>query len=294
MVLPESSPQNRLVGALYIVLSATGFGAMAIFAKLAYASGVGVATLLFLRFALGGLALAGLMVWRRLAWPRGRDLLILVAMGAVGYFGQAWCYFTALQHASAGLVALLLYLYPALVAFLAALSGRQRLGRRRLLAVLGSFVGLALTLGHGMAGSAVGIGLGMGAAAIYAVYILVGEGVTARRGAVPSSTVIMLAAALTYGALMAREGVAWPGTPAGWWAVAGIALLSTVVAMIGFFAGMQRLGAADAATLSTLEPVVTLLLAAVFLGEDVGLMQALGGGVILASVVVLARSGRSV
>ena len=92
------------------------------------------------------------------------------------------------------------------------------------------------------------------------------------------------------GALMAREGVAWPGTPAGWWAVAGIALLSTVVAMIGFFAGMQRLGAADAATLSTLEPVVTLVLAALFLGEAVGGWQLAGGALILGAVVVLVRS----
>ena len=283
----------RLAGALWILLSATGFGAMAIFAKVAYGAGAGVATLLFLRFALGGLALAGVMAGRRLVWPRGRDALVLAAMGAIGYFGQAWCYFSALQHASAGLTALLLYLYPALVALLAALTGRQRCGRRRLLAIGASFLGLALTLGHGIAGTPLGVGLGLGAAAIYAVYILVGERVTARCGAVPSSTVIMLAAALAYGALMLGQGVAWPQGAAGWWAVAGIALVSTVVAMIGFFAGMQRLGAADAATLSTLEPVVTLVLAALFLGEAVGIWQAVGGAVILGSVVVLARAGRS-
>jgi len=283
----------RLAGALWIVLSAVGFGAMAIFAKVAYGAGVGVATLLFLRFALGGLVLVGVMAGRRLPWPRGRDALILVAMGAVGYFGQAWCYFSALRHASAGLTALLLYLYPALVAFLAALSGRQRLSRRRLVAVLASFLGLALTLGHGIAGTPLGGALGLGAAVIYAVYILVGEGVTARCGALPSATVVMLAAALAYAGLMLAEGVAWPASVAGWWAVAGIALLSTVLAMIGFFAGMRRLGAADAATLSTLEPVVTLVLAALFLGESIGVWPAIGGGIILGSVVVLARAGRS-
>ncbi len=53
---------------------------------------------------------------------------------------------------------------------------------------------------------------------------------------------------------------------------------------------MARLGAADAATLSTLEPVVTVLLAAIFLGETVGGWQIAGGGIILAAVIVLARS----
>jgi len=69
--------------------------------------------------------------------------------------------------------------------------------------------------------------------------------------------------------------------------------LSTVVAMITFFAGMARLGAADAATLSTLEPVVTVLLAALFLGEEVGGWQLAGGAIILTAVIVLARSGEA-
>ena len=70
-------------------------------------------------------------------------------------------------------------------------------------------------------------------------------------------------------------------------------MLSTVVAMITFFAGMARLGAADAATLSTLEPVVTVVLAATFLAEAVGGWQIAGGAIILAAVVVLARAGES-
>ena len=68
-----------------------------------------------------------------------------------------------------------------------------------------------------------------------------------------------------------------------------IALVSTVVAMVSFFAGIQRLGAADAATLSTLEPVVTFGLAAVFLGEPLALPQAAGGAIVLGAVIALAR-----
>jgi drug/metabolite transporter (DMT)-like permease len=73
--------------------------------------------------------------------------------------------------------------------------------------------------------------------------------------------------------------------------VVAIALVSTVVAMVGFFAGIQRLGAADAATLSTLEPVVTFVLAALFLGEAVSLTQVLGGVIVLGAVIALARAG---
>ena len=69
-----------------------------------------------------------------------------------------------------------------------------------------------------------------------------------------------------------------------------IALVSTVVAMVGFFAGIKRLGAADAATLSILEPVVTVVLAAIFLDEPVTAVQMAGGAIVLGAVITLARS----
>jgi drug/metabolite transporter (DMT)-like permease len=62
--------------------------------------------------------------------------------------------------------------------------------------------------------------------------------------------------------------------------------------MVGFFIGMRHLGAADAATLSTLEPAVTILLAAVFLQESLSTIQLIGGGVILVAVVWLVRTPR--
>lgn len=147
-------------------------------------------------------------------------------------------------------------------------------------------------MADGLAGTPTGIAFGAGAAVIYTGYILVGEHVTRRTGAIPAATVIMLAAATVYGSALAWEGARWPSDAAGWGAVAAIALFSTVVAMVGFFAGMQRLGAADAATLSTLEPVVTLVLAAAVLGESLGPVQLAGAVMVLGAVVALARTGR--
>ncbi len=281
---------QRLRGGLWIAASAAGFGAMAIFAKLAYAEGVGLETLLFLRFALGGACLALILRWRRQAWPAPALWPGLAAMGGIGYVGQSYCYFAALRHASAGLTALLLYLYPVLVTLLAALLGRQRLSGRKLLAVGAAFVGTLLTIGGSLAGTPLGIGLGLAAALIYSVYILAGERLTARAGALASAAVIMLAAAVVFGVLAFHAASPWPASLAGWAAVLGIVVFSTIVGMVGFFAGMAKLGAADAATLSTLEPVVTLVLAALFLGEVVGGWQLAGGALILGAVVVLVRS----
>ena len=284
----DPAGRARLAGSICIVASAAGFGAMPIFGKLAYAEGVDLPSLLFLRFALAGGLLAVVMQMRALPWPRGSNLLLLIAMGGLGYVGQSFCYFAALQHASAGLTALLLYLYPAIVTVLSALLARRRLSLPRMLAVATALLGTGLAVGGSLDGSVLGILLGVGAALIYSLYILVGERVTPVTGAMPSATVIMV-----YGLIVFWQGPAFPYSSTAWAAVGGIALFSTVVAIIAFFAGMARLGAADAATLSTLEPVVTVVLAALFLGEAVGGWQLAGGAIILAAVIVLARSGEA-
>lgn len=281
---------SRWFGLACILLSAAGFGAMPILAKLAYADGVDLPTMLFLRFSLAAILMTVIMSVRRLLWPKGRRLWILVAMGGIGYVGQAFCYFAALQYATAGLTALLLYLYPVIVTVVAALLERRHLAPARVIAVCAALFGTALAVGESLDGSSLGVVLGVGAAVIYSVYILVGEKVTTAAGAIPSATVVMMSAAAVYGMAVGVRGALLPESISGWFAVGGIALFSTVFAIVGFFSAMQRLGAADAAVLSTLEPVVTVLLAAAILGERIAMWQVVGGAIILGAVVALARS----
>jgi drug/metabolite transporter (DMT)-like permease len=299
--MPDGSARQRVTvtsaerwrGVRWIVLSAAGFGAMAIFAKLAYRDGVSLTTMLFLRFACAGVLLAAWGVMRGMHWPRGRDLAWLLAMGGLGYVGQAYCYFAALQYASAGLVALLLYLYPALVTVLSALLFGRSIGRERAWAVAFALAGTVLTVGGDLQSQWLGVALGVGAALIYSGYILAGEGVMQRVPPLPAATVVMLAAAAVYAGAALHEGLSLPATPSGWLAMLAIALFSTLLAILGFFKGMEKLGAADASALSTLEPLITLGLAALVLGEAVTVLQLAGGVLILTAVVYLARhSGR--
>ncbi len=263
---------------------------MAIFAKLAYRDGVTLSSMLFLRFAMAGILLALWGQWRGMYWPRGRDLLWLMTMGGVGYVGQAYCYFSALRYASAGMVSLLLYLYPAIVVVLSAWLLKRPIGRPRVWAVVLALAGTALTVGGDLHSEMAGILLGIGAALIYSVYILIGEGVMQRVSPLVAATVVILSAAVVYAAGALYEGLALPASLGGWLAVSAIALFSTVFAILGFFKGMEKLGAADASTLSTMEPLITLLLAAVVLGEAVMPIQLVGGVLILGAVIYLARS----
>jgi drug/metabolite transporter (DMT)-like permease len=282
--------KNPALGAAFIVASALCFGSMAIFARLAYASGVDTTTLLCLRFSIAAALMWIVVAARREPLPRGRALAMLVAMGAVGYAGQAFSFFTALTLASAGLVALLLYLYPALVAVLSRVVLGQTLAPRQLVALAIALAGSALTIGKAGDGKPLGIAFGLLAALIYAAYILAGSRLP--RGVTPtaSATVVITSAAAVYLAVAAVRGVALPASAAGWGAVFAIAVVCTVLAIAFFLAGLERVGPVKASVYSTVEPAFTLLLAALLLGEEVTWTRVLGGALILSAVVLLARA----
>ena len=100
--------RQRHFGLLLIVISAVSFGVMPVFAHFAYAAGTAPITLLLLRFGIAAVVMGALMLVRKEPFPRGRVLLGLVLMGAVGYAGVSLAYFLALTMVSAGLVSLLL------------------------------------------------------------------------------------------------------------------------------------------------------------------------------------------
>ncbi len=294
-----TSAHPAATGTACVVASAVAFGAMAILARIAFASGVDTPTLLALRFGIAAIAMLALASLRKVPLPSGSTLGALVLLGAIGYGGQAFSFFTALTLAPAGLVALLLYLHPALVALLAAALLHERLTPVKLVALAIALAGMVLTIAPALttpesvpAGTGVvaGIGFAIAAAVFYSLYIIAGAWLGRRVDAFPVSTVVIASAAVLFIAAALVRGPQWPQTPEGWVAVVAIALLSTVAAVTLYFAGLKLIGPTRASTLSTLEPLVTVTLAALVLGERIAPVQMAGGALILAAVVLLARS----
>ncbi len=287
------SMRNRTAGILLILLSGASFGALGIFGRVAYASGASTTTVLFLRFTLAALLLGAVMAARRMPLPRGRVLGSLVLLGGVGYVGESLAYFSALRHASAGLTSLLLYLYPALVALLSVVVDRERMTRVRVMAILLALGGTALTIDlDGGAASPKGIVLGVLSALLYALYVFTSSRMVGPAGPLAAATVILGSAGVVYGGMMVAQGPVLPQTPQGWMAVAGLILVSTVVAVLAFFWGLERVGPVTASLLSTVEPLVAVLLGALLLEERLSLPQGVGGLLILTAVVLLARPER--
>jgi drug/metabolite transporter (DMT)-like permease len=285
----------RSSGTLMCLASGAAFGAMAIFGKLAYGQGATVGTLLAVRFVLAALlfwvlviAGGGLRELRRLG---RRELGIALGLGACGYALQSGCYFAALERIDASLLSLLLYTFPAIVAAAAVLLGRERMSARRLAALALASGGLVLVLAGAGAGALdpLGVALGIGAALVYSTYILVSETVVGRMPPMLLSALVSTGAALSLTTGSATLGQLHPGAVslAGWGWLASIAVVSTVAAIGLFFAGLRRAGPTSASILSTVEPVVTTLLAFIVFGETLSAVQVLGGMLVLAAVLVL-------
>jgi len=268
-----------------VVISAASFGTLAVLAPLAYRAGTNPITLLFLRFIIAGAVMVAVMVVRRVSFPKGKLLLGLVLMGGVWYVMQTLAYFTALRMASAGLVVLLLYLYPPLVTLLSGLVLKERVTKSKVVALGVAMGGTVLTIGPSGEGEIGGIILALSAALLYASYIVVVGVLLQRVDPFPATTVIMLAAGVAYGGIVALGGFEPPGTGAGWWAIITSAVLS-IAALGTFFAGVERIGSANAAILSTVEPVVTVVLAGLLLGERIEPLRVVGGMCIFGSLGV--------
>ena len=290
------------VGLFLCLASAACFGAMGIFGKLAYAHGATIETLLVMRFAVASIVLwAVLAATGRLSRLRSlsrSDLVLALGLGAVGYSAQAGAYFAALQRISPGLLGLLLYTFPAMVTIAAIRLGREHASRGTAGALTLTSCGLVLVLLGAGAGALdpVGAVLGLTAAVVYATYILTSQGIASRIGPLVLSTLVCSGATVTLTTGSLVEGDLHPCalTVAGFGWLLAIALVSTVAAIVLFFAGLHRVGPTAASILSTFEPFVTVALAGLAFGETLSPLQLSGGVLIVGGVVALnARRGRA-
>lgn len=280
---------RSLTGILLVAVSSASFGTLAIFGRFAYADGVDIFTLLFFRFTASALFMTLILLLRKEPLPRGRILAQLIGMGALGYVAGAYLYLTAIKYASAGLVALLLFLYPLFVAILSVIILKERMTRVKIIALILALTGTALTV-RPEGGQLIGIVMAIMGAVVYSVYIIVGTGVMKHVTPVQSSTVIFASAGLVFGLLMLINGIHLPESSWGWYAMVEVILICTVIPVVTFLAGLERIGPTNASLLSALEPVVTVLLAAWLFGERLSSIILLGGALILTAVLLLTRA----
>jgi drug/metabolite transporter (DMT)-like permease len=245
------------------------------------------------RFAIAALLLGTVAAAtdRRALVEGARAVPRFAALSLTGYGAASVCFFFALRHATASVVTVLLYAYPAMVAVADSLLRRRQIAGRVAGAIALTFVGCAMAVGAlqpGVTVSAAGVALGLGAALGYATFTLLSERMTMHPRLVLMTYTFALSS-IGIGAVVGITGASL--SPIGWaprlWAILGlIVLLPTVIAVALFLRGLRELGAARTALVSTREPVFTIALAALVLGERLTLVQSAGAVLVLVGIVL--------
>jgi drug/metabolite transporter (DMT)-like permease len=289
----DVAARRRRIGAACVLGSAVAFAVAPIFGKVAYAHGVDAFALLALRFASAAVILWLLVLVQRargrvVRSPR-RTAVRVLALGAVVLPAEVILYFSSLHHIGAGLAEVLLFLYPMWVVLITAVVLRTAVSRPVVLCSVGAVGGAALTVGAVEGVDLVGVGLAVGASIGFACYVVLSGRLVHGMGALVTTAVVVSGAGLTFTVLAVASESRGPTDAAGWAATLGLSLVGTVISFLLLTAGLARLPSTDASVISTVEPAVAVVLGAVLLGEQVGVLQVVGVVVVLASVAVLLR-----
>lgn len=283
--------RQRILGAVQVIASAIGYGLIGIFSKRAYEEGVRPGELLALRFILASTLLWGYtLIARRNAFRlQVRQALACVSLGIFGYAVFSSLYFYSLEGLSASLAVLLLYTSPVFVTCGAWLILKERVTPIQWLALPIVFFGLLMLLWFDFSVKNKGaVALGLGAAAIYAAYILVSRrlvssisGFSAGLYIMTGTTVALIL--MTPSALSRVDDL----TSAAWWSIINLTFVSTIGALVLFLMGLEKLTSTEATLLSTIEPMTAVIAAAVVLNEKLAPLQIAGGIMILCALILL-------
>jgi drug/metabolite transporter (DMT)-like permease len=249
-----------------------------------------------------------LFLLRQIGLPTGRQSLRLLAYGLVAIALAQLCFFSAVQYLSVGVALLLEYLAPVMLIGWHWARSHRRPAWPVLAGAALSMVGLAfvLDLRGGLSLNPIGVAWGLAAAVCLSAYFLLSEenGTDApihpllltTAGTGIGAGVLLAASAAGILPLAAAPGAAiLAGQAVGWWLP--VLLLILVCAVFAYLSGIvavRRLGSSLASFVSLTEVIFAVIFAFVLLGQRPGLMQLLGGVLILAGIGVVQRPHRPV
>jgi DME family drug/metabolite transporter len=290
---PQTTSRTR--GYVLVALAACMWGTLGLFFRVLHDTfGFSAPTLAFLRAGIAALLLAPMMLFfrpARLVVSR-RALAFFVLYGLVGVAAFYFFYVQAVIQTSVTTAVVLLYTAPAFVTLIAWRAWKEPLTTRKLTALALAFTGCALVArAYDPAEfrfNGLGLVLGLGAGLTYALYTILSK--IALRD---HSNSTALTFALVFGALfllpwqspnslapLAQGGIAWL-------LLLGLAIGPTLGSLTLYNLGLREVPASNASLVAMLEPVVASILAFVFLGERMELLQSIGGVMVVVGAMLV-------
>lgn len=288
---------RRNIGPALILLAGCFWGGMGIFVRHLAGFGFSSVQIVTIRITLAALFFSLLLLFRD---PSGfrislRDLPLFLGLGFGSILFFTVCYFTAISIMPLSTAAILLYTSPIWIMLMSVLFFREKLNRRKLLALALAFAGCVLVSGISgegitLAGLLIGLGSGLG----YGLYSILGTVALRRYSPYTVTTYTFLFAAagswlICRPAEMITRFAAAPSLASLLLFCGLTALVTAVIPFLSYTLGLRTVEASRAGILATIEPLVATLVGILFFSESLTMFSGLGIALILAAVILLNR-----
>ncbi|MCR8644496.1 DMT family transporter [Paenibacillus sp. N1-5-1-14] len=305
----NSSPRRtQLYGILIVLLASALFSSLGVLTNFAYEAGMSPVAFGAWRETLGAITMVILLlcgVGRPQAGERNpfknmpKSQIRNLCFAAFAFMTYSLAIFYAFVYLTVSLAFLLFYIYPAIVTIISAVTGREMLTRTKLIALICALSGSTLAIIGQMFGEELrinwfGIVLALLAAVGIGVYFLIGKSGYPKLPASYATTIFLIAGAIVFsviGFLFGEgESMLHPFKDASVWPILIFAgVIAAAIPTMLLLTGIRMIGPSKASIMAIFEPIVGSVLAAVFLHQQLYLIQIIGGVLILGAAYMLQR-----
>ena len=263
------------------------------FSKRAYESGANTVGVLIVRFTIAAVLMLLIRQFSsgKRVWPKPRLMFDLFLLGAIGYSGAAFFYFTAIENMSTGVSIVIWYIYPVFVVLIGWAVFKTKPKRHTIFSLISAMIGVAITAGQPGNATTKGVILVLLSSLTYTFYTLSGSRAFKKTDLYTGVTIVMTGAATAFWLywILAPSStpVTFPQQTIGWIWIVALAIFSTVLSTSTLFAGLKILGPNTTSVVNTVEPVLNIVAGILFLNEVFSLQQGVGAVFVVGALVYL-------
>ncbi|WP_017727605.1 DMT family transporter [Halalkalibacterium ligniniphilum] len=277
----------------FAVIGAALWGTIGLFVKKLYEHGLTPWEVVAIRVILSALILL-LFIFltnRTYLKIRLKDLPFFFGTGVVSIVFFNWCYFTVMEQSSVSLAVVLLYTGPLFVMILSRIFFKELLTKRKVAALVSTLIGCSFVVGL-LPTAQVNVTpyillAGLGSGFFYALYSIFGKYVSVRYDTLTITLYSFICASVF---IFPTSGILQNATlffdPTVLFYSLGLALFPTVIAYLFYTKGLSMIESSRAALLTTIEPVVAILLGLFVFSDSLSIWQSLGVGAVAFSILL--------
>lgn len=284
---------KNTAGVVFAILASVCFGFLGIFAEIGYEHGSDPLTVLAARFTIATiLLLVIVIISRKSLRVTKKQLIYLFLIGSVGYTLTTQMLFLSYKYIGVGLATGLHFIYPLCVCIFAFIFAGEKFTKKKTIALIISIVGVFLLSASEKGGLDIrGIGLALGSGVVYGatVFTMGKEEVKKLNSLVVTFYCSAFSGLITIIIGLSTNQIKFKIDSGIIFSYLGIALVSTVLALVLLQVAIRKIGPSKSSILGTFEPIVGIIAGAVVLGESIDIFTIIGIVAVVISVVLVAK-----